>query len=489
MDFHFSDKYEPLFELLEARTSLQEITEKGLSSYEIKRFYQLLNILENKKNLSKKNTKRIDKEVLRLRSKGLKLSEKIQLDRLLILNKVDTVLISGGRDSGKSFALSTFNGIAAKDYNHRILYTRQTMSSTDNSITEALEGRLLELGIAQEFDVANKLYSLKDDVNGNPRAGKISITGQKTSVGTQTAKLKSLEDFSIFETDEGEELESFDSWKKTKRSMRAKDVQCLSMISFNPPTRQHWLHETFYEDLPVGFNGIVGSTMYIHTTYKDNGKENMAEHNWLEFEELRVIYEQYLATPKNEREYLPKKMIKQYKEYRYDILGEFKNVAEGVIYEDWIEGDFNDRIPYCYAIDFGFKDPDALVKVAVDQNKMLIYVQEMYFKNATGTNTLADILLDKCGRSDLIIGDAAEKRLISDLWESGLNIRRSLDKKPKRDIKRIQGFTIVVAPNSPNVKNALNNYSWSNKVAEMPNHDFSDLMDALRYGFSELMRG
>ena len=481
MDFNFSDKYEPLFELLEARNSLLELTLKGLNSNEEKRFYQLLNILDNKKNLSKRNTKRIDKEIYRLRSKGLDRSDSIHLDRLIILNKVDTVLMSGGRDSGKSFSLSTFNCIAAKDYNHRILYTRQTMSSTDNSITE--------LGIASEFDVANKLYSLKDDAEGNPRAGKISITGQKTSVGTQTAKLKSLEDFSIFETDEGEELESFDSWKKTKRSMRAKDVQCLSIISFNPPTNAHWLYETFYEDVPDGFNGIIDGTMYIHTTYIDNGKENMAEHNWLEFEVLRVAYEQYLDTPKEEREYLPKKLIKQYKEYRYDILGGFKNVAEGVIYEDWEEGEFNERLPFCYGLDFGFKDPDALVKVAVDRNKMLLYVKEEYFKNATGTNALAEVLLDRCGRTDLVIGDSAEKRLISDLWESGVNIRRSLDKSPKRDIKRIQGFQIIVAPDSLNVKKALNNYSWSDKKAEVPNHYLSDLMDATRYGFSELMRG
>ena len=444
MDFHFSDKYEPLFELLEARSV---INSKEFDSYEddIKQHW-------------------------------------------LDLHKVDTVLISGGRDSGKSFALSTFNGIAAKDYNHRILYTRQTMSSTDNSITEALEGRLLELGIAQEFDVANKLYSLKDDVNGNPRAGKISITGQKTSVGTQTAKLKSLEDFSIFETDEGEELESFDSWKKTKRSMRAKDVQCLSIISFNPPTREHWLYGEFYEDVPDGFNGVVGSVMYIHTNYKDNGKENMAEHNWLEYEELRLAHEKYLDTPKEDREYLPKKLIKQYKEYRFDILGGFKNTADGVIYEDWIEGEFNERLPFCWGLDFGFDDPDALVKVAVDQNKKLIYIKEGYFKGNTGTNALASILLDRVGRTDLIIGDCAEKRLISDLWEAGLNIRRSLDKKPLRDIKRIQGYTIVVAPDSPNVKKALNNYSWHDKKSGSPNHNWSDLMDGMRYAVSEQLR-
>lgn len=444
MDFNFSDKYEPLFELLEARSII------------------------NSKEFNSK-----DEEYKK---------------HWIGLSKVDTVLMSGGRDSGKSFCLSTFNCIAAKDYNHRILYTRQTMSSTDNSITEALEGRMLDLGIAQEFDVANKLYSLKNDVNGNPRAGKISITGQKTSVGTQTAKLKSLEDFSIFETDEGEELESYDGWKKTKRSMRAKDVQCLSIICFNPPTNAHWMYETFYENVPDGFNGVIGSIMYIHTTYKDNGKENMAYQNWKEYEDLRLSYEEYLNTPKEAREYLPKKLIKQYKEYKFDVLGGFKNVAEGVIYDDWEEGDFNDRLPYCYAIDFGFKDPDALVKVAVDRNKMLLYVKEEYFKNATGTKDLSEILLDRCGRTDLIIGDAAEKRLISDLWEAGLNIRRSLDKSPKRDIKRIQGFTIIVSPESPNVKKALSNYCWSDKRAEVPNHDWSDLMDSMRYGFSELMR-
>ena len=147
------------------------------------------------------------------------------------LAEVDTILISGGRDSGKSFALSCWNPIAAKDYNHRILYTRQTMSATDNSITEALEGRIQDLGYEHFFNSANKTYSV---IDGD---GRISITGQRTSKGTETAKLKSLENFSVFQTEEGEELESYNEWNKVKRSMRAKDVQCLAIIVFNPPTK------------------------------------------------------------------------------------------------------------------------------------------------------------------------------------------------------------------------------------------------------------
>jgi hypothetical protein len=39
---------------------------------------------------------------------------------------------------------------------------------------------------------------------------------------------------------------------------------------------------------PDGFNGIVGKTMYIHTDYIDNGKENMALPNWEDYESLKI---------------------------------------------------------------------------------------------------------------------------------------------------------------------------------------------------------
>ena len=62
--------------------------------------------------------------------------------------------------------------------------------------------------------------------------------------------------------------------------MRAKDVQCLSMIIFNPPTKEHWIYEQWYEELEDGFNGIKDGVLYIHTTYLDNA-DNMAEHKRL----------------------------------------------------------------------------------------------------------------------------------------------------------------------------------------------------------------
>jgi len=45
------------------------------------------------------------------------------------LHKVDTVVITGGRYSQKSFGVGLFSCVAAKDYAHRVLYTRYTLTA------------------------------------------------------------------------------------------------------------------------------------------------------------------------------------------------------------------------------------------------------------------------------------------------------------------------------------------------------------------------
>jgi phage terminase large subunit len=399
------------------------------------------------------------------------------------LKNVDTVLMYGGRDSGKTYAESVFVPLAASQFNHRILYTRYTMGSTDQSISQALNDRIEMMGLYNKFDYANNTYQCKTN------DGRIFITGQKTSSGNQTAKLKSLEGFSMFITDEAEEIKSYTEWNKIKRSIRATDVQCINLLVFNPPTREHWLYKEFFEDMEVeeGFSGIKDNVLYIHSTYLDN-IDHISEHNLREYEKLKEDFNKYEDLTSIERESAPVKLKKNWREYKHAVMGGFAHSAEGVIYEDWEEGNIFPNLPYCYGLDFGFNDPDACVKVAVDENNKNIYVEEIFFKSGTGGVKLAEILLDRIGRTDLIIGDAAEKRLISDLYYAGLNIRRSLDKKPGRDIKRIQGYTIIVCGDSPNVKKALTNYAWKDNKSGLPDHFWSDLMDAMRYAYSELVR-
>ena len=102
---------------------------------------------------------------------------------------------------------------------------------------------------------------------------------------------------------------------------------------------------------------------------------------------------------------------------------------------------------------------------------------------------LFSVLDSIVGKKDLIVGDAANKRLIFDLYDKGLNILACTKGGGSvgRGIKTIQGYQLIVTKESANIKKALNNYSWHDSRSETPKHDWSDLCDAFRYGAMELI--
>lgn len=394
--------------------------------------------------------------------------------------EVDIVLISGGRDSGKTFATTCFLPIAAADYNHRILFTRYTMSSTNNSITKALDNRLELLNLSDDFNFANSEYTCKHN------KGLISITGQKTSSGEQTAKLKSLEDYSIFVTEEGEELTNYDEWEKIKRSMRATDVRCLSIIIFNPPTKDHMLYKEFYQGVPDGFNGVIGNKLFIHTDYRDNGKENMAPHNWNEYERLRKVYEMFSKLTKDEQDKLDKKTIKEAKNYKNTIAGSFRDIAEGVIF-DYEIGKFNpDNLPTTFGMDFGFIDPTTLVEVALDRKNRIAYAKQHLYKSGILAEDVHELIKDTV-KKNLIIADASKIDDIYRLEMFGLNIEKCYKgggvngSSILPGVKAMMKWDLVIDPDSHELIDELNNYCWDHRKVETPIDKKNHAIDPIRY--------
>lgn len=400
------------------------------------------------------------------------------------LSKVDTVMVSGGRDSGKTYGTSVWSAIAANDYNHRIMYTRYTMSSTDHSISKSIENRMEVLGITDSFNSITNHYVSKKG------KGEIVITGQKTSSNKQTAKMKGIEDFTVFITDEGEELQDFEEWDKARKSIRGKDVQCLSIIIFNPPTKEHFIYQEFWEDMEVdeGFCGIKDNVLYIHSTYMDN-YEHLAEHNKRDYDKLKASHKEYEAMKTKERESASPKLKKDWRKFNHVVLGGFLDKGEGVIYDDWRKGEFDNTLPFCRGMDFGFDDPDVMVKIAVDNQKKLIYVHQELNKNGLGTSQLGDIIIQTVGHDGMVIGDAAQKRLINDLYRMGINIHKCKKGHGSvlRTIKAVQGFTLVVTPESRDVHKALNNYVWHDKRSGVPKNDWKHFPDAIGYAAMEMM--
>jgi len=396
------------------------------------------------------------------------------------LTKVDKVCMSGGRYSGKTYVMSVFKPVAAKDYNHSILSTRYTMSSLDMSTSKALEMRIEQMGMDKYFNFANNTFSVADEKS----RGEISITGHKNSSGTQTAKLKSIEDYSMLYTDEGEEMPSFQDWDKVNKSLRRLDVQCISIISFNPPPFDHWLNTEMYEGRGVvlGFNGVVGDTLYIHTTYLDNGEKNIAPNIWADYESKRLDYE--LWRDHHDPDSLDPKIIKNAKYYFVNCLGNWSNEVGNVIYTNWNVGEFNPHdFPEMFGLDLGSSDPDALLRVAIDKGNRKIWVQEEYYRNDTSADGLKAVLLNRCGNG-LIVSDYNEARLVKDLFNAGLNIkkaRKTGNASPLRRIKTIQSYELIIEEKSINLQRALRRYAWHDKRSGVIKHEFSHLPNALEY--------
>jgi len=400
---------------------------------------------------------------------------------------VDTVVITGGRNSQKSFAVGTWSCVAAKDYFHRILYTRFTLTSAQDSIIPEFTEKIDMLNAHGSFSVT------KDRIEGTENKSKVVFKGIKTSSGNQTASLKSLKDFSVFVLEEAEEMPSFDNWDKIKKSIRAKDVRNLNILLLNPTTKTHWIYEEFFEGMGVteGFNGVVDNVLFIHSEYTDMERDLIADNIWSDFEKKRIDYEIYISTPKEDIEKLSPKTIKNALYFKHVVKGGWLDNAEGVVFEDWSTGDFDNDLPYSFGQDYGFSsDPTTLVKVAVSRKKKKIYLHACYGTAGMSTEDIYLANLKFTGFDKEIIGDSAEPRLISELKGKGLNIKSATKGAGSitASIKDIQSYEIIVTPSSTEIIKELNNYVWHDKKSGTPVDLYNHYLDAMRYAVWPLIK-
>ena len=365
-------------------------------------------------------------------------------------------IITGGRGSGKSFAVTVFLTLLTMTKGIRILFTRYTMTSAHLSIIPEFLEKIGLLGFDEVFSIN------KAEVVNTSNQSDILFRGIRTSAGNQTASLKSLQGISTWVLDEAEELVDENIFDTIDLSIREKNIHNRIILILNPVTKEHWIYKRFFEDKGVegGFNGFKDNVCYIHTNYLDN-KENLSQ-SFLE----RI------------------KSIKHrnFKKYQHKILGGWLDKAEGVVFENWSIGEFNpDGLQTSCGMDFGFSvDPDSLTEVAIDKRKRKIYLKEHIYKNGIKSNELAKIILDKVDNK-LIIADSAEPRLIADLRHLGVNIKPVKKGTIESGITRMQDYELIITPESTNIAKELNNYIYADKGSKLYVDNYNHAIDGIRY--------
>ncbi len=212
-------------------------------------------------------------------------------------------IVTGGRGSGKSFAVGDFTENLSFEKRHKILFTRYALYTTSDSIIPEFEEKIELEGHTKHF------YITKSDVINIESGTEILFRGIKTSSGNQTAKLKSIQGLTDWILEEAEELMEESVFNTIMQSVRQKGIQNRIILILNPKSKTHWIYERFFKAPGVDpeFNGEHDGVCYIKTNYLQN---------------LDNLSDEFIAEAEKCKQYTPEL-------YRYDYMGEWVLSIEG----------------------------------------------------------------------------------------------------------------------------------------------------------------
>jgi len=370
-------------------------------------------------------------------------------------------VITGGRNSGKSFGVTIFGLQLTYEAGHKILYTRYTMTSAEKSIIPEFLAKIELLGVEEHFEVTKK------EITNKLTGSSIIFSGIQTSSGNQTANLKSISGITTWILDEAEEMTNEDEFDTIDLSVRVKGKDNRIIMIMNPTTKEHFIYGKFFEARGVegGYNGQKEDVNYIHTTYLDN---------------IDNIEKGSLKNILRMKEKEPEK-------YKYVILGGWRNRAEGVIFTDWEIGDFRTDSDSVFGQDYGFSnDPSTLIEGSICKKTKRIWLREHVYKKAMTSQEL-EHANRRYAKDSLIVCDNADPRLWQSLRATGLNMTPTL-KFPdsiNKGIAIMQDYHIIIDPKSVNLIKEFNNYAWKVKAAHggksVPIDLWNHGIDAARY--------
>ena len=246
----------------------------------------------------------------------------------------------------------------------------------------------------------------------------------------------------------------------------------ITIIDYNPDS-------LFWGD------DYINENNFLTLTFEDNEYLKKSEVKSILGYKDKGFYNPDLKDLFDEQNIKSKYWSNRWKVYGLGLVG----MIEGVVFEDWEEGQFDNSLPYCFGMDFGFHpSPTTLVKVALDHRNKLIYVDEKAHATSLSMEQIVLVCKDNIPQRDLVICDCAGKREIAELRKERINALKcdKGDDSVRTGIKNMMDYKIIVTPTSLNTKKELRNYVWNDKKAGIPMKAHDHICDAIRYSFEYL---
>lgn len=254
-------------------------------------------------------------------------------------------------------------------------------------------------------------------------------------------------------------------------------------LTFNPWSETHWLKKRFFDT--EHDNVSTYSTNYLCNEFLDDTD--------------RAVFERMKE--------------ENYRKYSVAGLGEW-GVAEGLVFENWQELDFDIKdlgvernekgeiitddswkYKHFFGLDYGYtNDPTAFIAFSVNKVDKEIFIYDEHYEVKMLNSDIAAMIKRKGYAKERIRADCAEPKSNDDLRRLGIG--RVLPSVKGKDsiingITQIQEYKIYVKPSCVNTIKELGSYCWQkdksengiNKPVDTDNH----LMDAFRYAFYDVL--
>jgi len=364
-----------------------------------------------------------------------------------------------------------------------LLAVRKTYNSLRNSCFAELKWAIDRLGVTDKWKIKTTPFEMSYEDGGSIYFKGLDNPMRLTSITADKGSLCWVWVEEAYELDSEEDFDTLDESIRGAISSFAGSFDGESLfkqltITFNPWSDKHWLKKRF-------FDKADDDTLAISTDYRCN--------EFLDESDLKLFERMRTENPKR---------------YKVAGLGEW-GIADGLVYENWEEKGFDiakikrkiaisgSSVTSAFGLDFGYtNDPSALCCMLVDSGSRIIYVfDEMYGYGMSNRDIYEKINLMGY-RKERIFADSAEPKSIDELHNLGLTgIRRARKGADSVNfgIQFIQGHKIIVLPKCVNFLKEISGYSWAKNgfgtKTNTPAGGFDHLMDAMRYGLSEINAG
>lgn len=296
-----------------------------------------------------------------------------------------------------------------------------------------------------------------------PNGSQIIMTGLD-----EETKLLSLNNVSTVWIEEAFEVEK-EKVEQLNLRMRGQAANQQLILSWNPISKQSWLFEFAVENPPE-------NSIYHHSTYKDNP----------------FLNEEYVAA-------LDEMETRNPAKYRIYGRGEWGVDAEGLVYTNWREEEFDamalaaSGLERRSGMDVGWIDPSTIIDTLYDRENRTIYVFNEFYKSGCQLSELADAIRDMKLEKTRVYVDSAEARSIAYFKQEGL--RTEACKKGSGSVKAgilfLQDHLIIVHPKCKKLIMELENFSYikskqTGQYTEETTHEYSHALDGLKYAYSDI---